>query len=175
MILSRLLIVAAGIVFSLSALAAEPAKPDNLTVQEVLTIRTALSNMNCQGGYIIRDGSKESVTCKVFDYVTDKSKIAFSRTIYQNLAATEPIFNEYNKKKSEFVVALDDPQNGGKYRDREGNLNALAQAKFDAWNIGYLNEKAGVSLRHFKRSDLDSVGLQPGIRAALKPIEDDDD
>jgi len=158
------------------AFAGEPDKKpvDNLTVGEVLLINQALANMNCQGGTIIKKAGGDDVTCKVFDYVSsqDKRWIMFSRAIADNIAATKQTVETYGKLRNAYIAALP-----AEARDKDGNLTQSAQAKLAVWGDEYIAGSAGQALapiEHFKRSDLEAVGFQPGIKAALKPITDND-
>lgn len=166
------LVIVETIIVATAVLAQEARKPDNLTVRELLAINAALSNMNCQGGYILRDGGKETVTCKVFDFVTDKNKIALSRAIADDIAATESVGATYRKLRNQFIAALTPAD-----RDKDGNLTQAAAAKLALWDDEYLAGGAGSSIDHltrFKRSELEAVGFQPSILAALRPITDVD-
>jgi hypothetical protein len=149
-----------------------------VTVRQALEINAALQATGCQPGVVIRDGSKESAICKVFDYVSDKGKIGFSRQIADWEAAVKDAADAYNKANNQRVAAFDDKSNNGRYRNKDGELTQEAISQLAVWRDAYLEGDAFLGGRvpppRFKRSDLEAVGFQPPLLAALRPITDVD-
>jgi hypothetical protein len=134
------------------------ADAEKLTVEQVLQINLALSQMNC-GNKIIKDGGKESFVCEPYKWSTGLSwQIAGNQHKVLDTAA------QYNKLRNQVIASL--------ARKPDGEPTSEAAAKFAIQDREFQEQKVDIALDHFRRSDLEPMNLPPAVLSALWPIID---
>lgn len=129
---------------------------DGLTVQDVVMINNALSQMNC-APTIIRDGAKETQVC-----VPYKISAGLTWAIAANKRRAEGVIAIYDKVRNEAVVAAE--------KKPDGELTPGALAQFNLDDRKWREAPAGVKLLPLPRAEIEAMNLQPSILSALIPI-----
>lgn len=132
--------------------------PSKLSVGQVIQISVALSKMNC-GDKILKDGSKESIACVPYEWSP-----GLSWMISGNLHKSQEVALRYYKLRNEALAALP--------RKADGTIASDVDAKFGQYDSGMQDQDSGVTLEHFRRSDLEPMKLPPSVLAGLWPIID---
>lgn len=136
-----------------------PAADDKrLSVEDVVWINSALSQLNC-GGKVIKDGTKETFICEPY-----KWSPGINWMIATNLRKAQEIATQYNRLRGQAVANLT--------RKPDGTPADDAQAKFAVDDRKMLDDKITIDLGRFKRGDLEPMNLPPSVIAGLLPIID---
>lgn len=146
-----------GLALATTASAGDAPAP-KLTVEQAVTINAALAQLNC-GNKVIKDGTKETLVCEPYKWTPGMLWL-----IAGDAEKLKGLVTQYTTARNQMIASL--------ARKPDGTPTEDAAAKFTALDREWLDKPADVTLDHFKRSDLEPMGLQPAIVSALMPIID---
>jgi len=137
-----------------------PADPKTgLTIGQVRQVATGLAQLDC-APHLIKDGAKESMACVPNDWSP-----GISWLISGNSHKCEDVIKRYYKWRNEQIAKLP--------RKSDGSVTADAEASFALQDGDYLNLDSGITLQHFKKSDLEGKKIPPSVLENLWTIIDD--
>ncbi len=136
----------------------ETTKPKTLTIGQVLQINSGLAGMNC-ASRVLKDAGNEKMGCEPYQW-----SIGMAWRIPEYIAKTQDVARRYYNWRNGALAALP--------RLPDGKVAGDVDARFALEDGKMQDQETGLTLEHFKRSDLEAMKLPPSVLGALWPIID---